>query len=58
MFCPLTLFEVVRFEKFLHKQGLFFGMIVLSTNSAVLSSKLNISSHISVYLNIIWSVST
>ena len=24
MFCSITLFQIVRFEKFLHKQGLFF----------------------------------
>ena len=36
----------------------FFETIVLSTNSPMLSSKLNISSHISVYLNIISSMST
>ena len=28
MLCPITLFYVVRFEKFLHKQGSFFEMIV------------------------------
>ena len=37
---------------------LFFQAIILSTNKLMLSSTLNISSHISVYLNIIWSVST
>ena len=59
MFCPITLFQVFRFEKFLHKQGLFFyEAIILSTNNPMLSSKLNISSHISVYLNIICSMFT
>ena len=32
-FCPITLFLVVRFEKFLHKQGCFFQMMILSTTT-------------------------
>ena len=55
-FCPITLFLVVRFEKFLHKQGLFFPDDHFECNNPVLSLKLNILSHISVYLNIICSV--
>ena len=45
MFCPRTLFHIVRFEKFLHKQGSIFEVIVLSTKITILSSKLNILSH-------------
>ena len=37
--------------------GVIFETIILSTNNATLSSKLNILSHITVYLNIICSVS-
>ena len=45
MFCPRTLFHIVRFEKFLHKQGSIFEVIILSTKNTILSSKLNILSH-------------
>ena len=58
MFCPITPFQVVRFEKSLHKQGLLFCRNCLSINNPILSSKLNISCHISVYLNSICSIST
>ena len=48
IFCPITLFQVVRFELFLHKQGLFFQIIIFSTNNLILSSKLNVLSHNSI----------
>ena len=57
MFCLITQFQVLRIEEFIHKEGSFFVMIILSTNSPILSSKLNMLSLISVYLNIIYSMS-
>ena len=59
-FCLVTLSQVVRFEKFFHEQGLFFftKMNIFCTNSPILSSKLNILTHISALLNIIWSMFT
>ena len=50
--------QVVGFEIFLHKEGLFFPDDHFEYNNPVLSWKLNILSHISVYLNIICSMST
>ena len=47
-FCPIPPFQIVKFDKFLHKEGHFFKTIILSTNSAMLSSKLNILSHNSI----------
>ena len=56
-FYLVTPFQLVRFEKFPHKQGCFlFQDDHLSTNNLMLTSKLNILSHISVFLNIIWSM--
>ena len=48
IFCSIALFQVVRFEIFLHNQGLFFQMTILSTTNPMLSSKLNALSHNSV----------
>ena len=45
---PITLFQEVRFEKLLHKQGSFFQMIILSTDNPLSSSKLNALPHNSV----------
>ena len=45
---------MVRFEKFLHKQGSIFEMIVFSTTNPTLSPKLNVLSHYSVISSQIW----
>ena len=47
-FCFITQFQVVRFDKFLHRQGLLFQTIILSTNGPMLSSKFNILCHNSI----------
>ena len=54
MFCPITSFQLVKFETFLHKQGSFFETIILSTNNLMSSSKLNILSHNSIPSGQIW----
>ena len=38
IFCPITLFHVVRFEKLLHKQESLLETTVLSSNNLMLSS--------------------
>ena len=48
-FCPITLFQLVRFEKFLWKQWIFIQMIILSTNNYLLSLELNVLSYNSVW---------
>ena len=53
---PITQLHVVRFEKFLHKQGLFFITMVLSANNPMLSSEMNILSHYSVISGQIWKI--
>ena len=58
MCCPITLFQVVRFEKSLHKQGLLFCRNCLEYQQSYVIFKLNISYHISVDLNSICSIST
>ena len=56
IFCPITLFQVVRFELFLHKQGLFFQIIIFSTNNLILSSKFNVLSHNYVLSSQNWKI--
>ena len=48
MFCPITLFQVVRFEKFLHKQWSFFWDDGFEYQNPMFSSNLNILSHNSI----------
>ena len=48
IFCPISLFQVVRFEQFLYMQGSLFQIIILSTNNPILSLKLNVLSLISI----------
>ena len=59
MFCPITLIPSCQIWKNpFTSRGCCFAEIVLSINNPMLSSKLNISCHISVYLNSICSIST
>ena len=48
MVCPITPFQVVRIESFIHKQGCFFQMIILCTTNPMLSLKLNVLSYNSI----------
>ena len=57
-FCPITPFQVVRCEKnyFSNKGCFYFKMIILSTNNAMLSSRLNVLSHNSIPSGQIWNI--
>ena len=56
MFCPITPFQVVRCEKYIHEQGSIFPDNCFEYHQSMLSSKLNIRTQNSVLSGQMWKI--
>ena len=56
MFCPITPFQVVRCEKYIHEQGSIFPDNCFEYHQSMLSSKLNIRTQNSVLSGQMWKL--